>query len=167
MLAPQTILVATDFGETSITALAYGRALARAFGARLHILHVVEPISLDNATFGTFVSPVVDVETELERSAREALRKIVTDDDRRELNVVVALRVLDTPAHAIVEYSRDQRIDLIIVGTHGRQGLSHVLMGSVAERVVRLAPCPVLSVRHAKHDFLTPDAMQMVPALAQ
>lgn len=158
MIALKNILVATDFGDCSITALAYGRALARQFGARLHVLHVIEPFSMDSVAFGTFAAPVGAVEAQLEAAARKTLNDIVTDDDRRDLNAVVSLRAVDTPAHAIVEYSRDEAIDLIVVGTHGRKGVSHALMGSVAEKVARLAPCAVLTVRHPQHEFLQPDA---------
>jgi len=167
MLAPKNILVATDFSDTSISALAYGRVLARAFGARLHILHVVEAFSMDSAVFGTFAAPVVAVEAELESAAREALDKMVTDEDRRELSAVVALRVLDTPAHAIVQYSGEEQIDLIVVGTHGRTGLSHMLMGSVAEKVVRMSTCPVLTVRHPAREVVRAEAVEMTTQMAQ
>ena len=68
----------------------------------------------------------------------------------------------NTPALAIVGYARDARVDLIVMGTHGRGAMAHLLMGSVAERVVRTAPCPVLTVRHPEHDFVLPDALVAV-----
>ena len=64
-----------------------------------------------------------------------------------------------SPAAAIVDYARREQIDLIVMGTHGRGGVAHLLMGSVAERVVRTAPCPVLTVRHPEHEFVLPDAL--------
>jgi nucleotide-binding universal stress UspA family protein len=66
------------------------------------------------------------------------------------------------PASTIVEYARQEGIDLIVTGTHGRGGVAHLLMGSVAERVVRTAPCPVLTVRHPEHEFVIPDALVAV-----
>jgi len=147
MLAPKNILVATDFSDSSTAALDYGRALSRVFGARLHLLHVVETFVVDSAAFGAAAAVLPSLQVELERSAEETLKTLMTIEDKHELKVVAALRSIDTPAHAIVEYARDEKIDLIIVGTHGRKGLSHVLLGSVAEKVVRLAPCPVLTVR--------------------
>jgi nucleotide-binding universal stress UspA family protein len=72
------------------------------------------------------------------------------------------LRVSGTPALAIVTYAKDANLDLIVMGTHGRGGMAHVLMGSVAEKVVRTAPCPVLTVRHPEHEFVLPDALQVV-----
>lgn len=164
MLSLKNILVATDFGDSSITALAYGRALARVFGARLHVLHVVDPFTIDSTAFGTFVAPPAIPETQLENAAQKMLDEIVTDDDRRNLHAVVALRTLDAPAHAIVQYSADEKIDLILVGTHGRKGFSHMVMGSVAEKVVRLATCPVLTVRHPEREFLVPDADRLLNA---
>ena len=68
----------------------------------------------------------------------------------------------NAPAVAIVDYARRERIDLIVTGTHGRGAVAHLLMGSVAERVVRTAPCPVLTVRHPEHEFVVPDALVAV-----
>ena len=147
MTAPRNILVATDFSDSSATALDYGRSLARVFGARLHVLHVVETFVVDSAAFGSAAAILPSLQVELEKAAEETLQKLVTAEDRRELKAVAAIRSIDTPAHAVVEYARDEQIDLIVVGTHGRRGISHVLLGSVAEKVVRLAPCPVLTVR--------------------
>jgi nucleotide-binding universal stress UspA family protein len=67
-----------------------------------------------------------------------------------------------TPAGAIVEYARQSNADLILMGTHGRGAVAHFLMGSVAERVVRVAPCPVLTMRHSEREFLWPDALVAV-----
>ena len=68
----------------------------------------------------------------------------------------------NSPALAIVDYARQERINLIVTGTHGRGAVAHLLMGSVAERVVRTAPCPVLTVRHPEQEFVVPDALVAV-----
>ena len=68
----------------------------------------------------------------------------------------------NAPAAAIVDYAKDKRIDLIVAGTHGRGGVARLLLGSVTERVVRTAPCPVLTVRHPEHEFVIPDALVAV-----
>ena len=73
----------------------------------------------------------------------------------------VVLTALGTP-EAIVEYAKTHNIDIIVMGTHGRRALAHLLMGSVAERVVRTAPCPVLTVRHPEREFIAPDALVVV-----
>jgi len=162
MLAPTQILVATDFCEASDAAFAYGREFASRFGATLHLLHVVEPLSLK--TFGVEPSGALAplVQADLEDAARKQLDEMLMDSDgsgpptRRELVTAVS------PAAAILEYAREEGIDLIVIGTHGRGALAHLLMGSVAERVVRLAPCPVLTVRHPEREFVLPDTLMTV-----
>jgi nucleotide-binding universal stress UspA family protein len=83
----------------------------------------------------------------------------VTVDDRASLGVVTIVRSAHSAAADILEYAREQPIDLIVMGTHGRGVLHHLLMGSVAERVVRSAPCPVLTVHSKERDLLRPDAL--------
>jgi nucleotide-binding universal stress UspA family protein len=90
------------------------------------------------------------------------LEAIVTDDDRTMLHARPVLLTAPGTAEAIVQYAKDHRIDLIVMGTHGRRALSHVLLGSVAERVVRTAPGPVLTVRHPEREFVVPDALVAV-----
>ena len=158
MLALKNILVATDFSEGSAAALTYGRALARQFGARLHLLHAVETAGIDVAGVDTYVAAIPQLRAEFEEQARATLEQTVTDADRRDLHAVTALRTLEAPARAIVAYAVEAAIDLIVIGTHGRRGVSHLVMGSVAEKVVRTAPCPVLTVRHPEREFVTPDA---------
>jgi len=143
------ILVATDFGEASATALAYGRAIARRYGASLDVLHVTENVALMSWTGYPDTALPASLQFEVERDAQEQLERLLRDDDRRDLGAT-AVTVTDTmPAEAIVAYASEHGIDLIVMGTHGRTSLAHILLGSVAERVVRLAPCPVLTVHHA------------------
>jgi nucleotide-binding universal stress UspA family protein len=146
MTAIKNVLIATDFSEPSIEALAYGRQLAHAFSSRLHILHVTGDIA---ASAGTemYGLDVIAMQQEVDAAARRQLDAIVTPDDRRTLDVETVLRTSNSPAQQIVAYARDASIDLIVLGTHGRGGMAHLLLGSVAERVVRTAPCPVLTVR--------------------
>lgn len=147
MLTVQNILVGTDFSQASRAALDYARALARTFRARLHILHVVEP-----ALAGTFdidgrLTPLPELQFALENSERERLEHMISEDDRVSLRAVTAVRTLDTPAHAIIEYASTHHIDMIVVGTHGRRGVAYLVVGSVAEQVVRSAHCPVVTIR--------------------
>lgn len=162
MIKLQNVLVATDFSEPSETALTYGRDFARAFGARLHVLHVVDSLSARTTAGESYAMDLAGLQRQVEERARERLETLVREDDRRELGAVPVLRTSSSPALAIVEYAKEAGIDLIVVGTHGRSGVSHLLMGSVAERVVRTAPCPVLAVRHPQHEFVLPDALQAV-----
>ena len=151
MIVLNQVLVASDFSPPSDAALIYGRALARSFGATLHVLHVVENFFLR----ATPSNPHTMLE-----SKTHTLNELVSDDDRTTLRAVTAINVNDSPAAAITDYARAKAIDLIIMGTHGRGTVSQLLVGSVAERVVRTAPCPVLTVRHPEHDFVVPDSSE-------
>jgi nucleotide-binding universal stress UspA family protein len=158
MIALKNVLVATDFSEPAQTALAYGRDLARQYGAILHVLFVEDDIT---ARYSLDMTPMYmpEIQRDIEKAAQERVEKLVTDDDRRQLSARAVACISMSPAMAIVDYARAQKIDLIVVGTHGRGGMAHLLMGSVAERVVRTAPCPVLTVRSPEREFLAPDAL--------
>jgi nucleotide-binding universal stress UspA family protein len=158
MIRLKNVLVATDFSETSEAALRYGRDLARTFGATLHVLHVADNIMMRYAFDGSVVL-APEVQGALEHAAQTHLEQLLGDDDRRELGAVAVLRTANTPADSIVEYAKGAGIDVIVIGTHGRRTLEHLLLGSVAEHVVRTSPCPVLTVRHPEHEFLVPDAL--------
>lgn len=155
MLAIKNILVATDFSECSDAALMYARALAGQFGARLRVLHNVEfRGAVDVAGMGVFSTSSPDLLAELENDARNRLNALLSDSDRELLGAEPVLCEGAPAAEAIVDYAASQNIDLIVLGTHGRRGLSHLLLGSVAEHVVRSAPCPVLTVRPPQRDFV-------------
>jgi nucleotide-binding universal stress UspA family protein len=154
MMTLKHVLVATDFGEAADTALIYGRDLARTFGATLHVLHVIEDFAARAISAERYAVDFANIQRDLEETARKQLDALVAEDDRRELGARAVLRKAATPAPAIVSYAKEANIDLIVVGTHGRGTLAHVSMGSVAERVVRTAPCPVLTVRHPQHEFV-------------
>ncbi len=149
MIRLTRILVATDFSDASHVALDYGRALARTFGASLHVLHVME---------NTFLRPTPSDPYVLKAAAAKHLAEHVTDDDRTRLNAVTTLETSDNPAAEIVKFAAGHDIGLIVMGTHGRGAMARLLVGSVAEKVVRTAPCPVLTVRHPEHEFVVNDA---------
>ena len=159
-MALKNILVATDFSEPSAVALAYGRDLARSYGARLHVLHVIEDVMIRYSSEIGFALP--ELQADLEKAARRDLDALIAEDDRRTMEVVSTIETSVNIPGAIVAYARECDIDLIVTGTHGRGAVSHLLMGSVAERVVRSAPCPVLTVRAHERDFIAPDAMAAV-----
>ena len=158
MIALKNILVPTDFGDPSRQALEYGRHFARQFGARLHVLHTVENVMIPGGA-EVPVAAVQQVEQGLESVAERQMREAVTDDDRATMQVVTVVRSARAAAIDIIDYARENQIDLIVMGTHGRGVLHHLLMGSVAERVVRTSPCPVLTVHARERDFLAPDAI--------
>lgn len=162
MIALKKLLVATDFSEPSDVALAYGRELARSFGATLVVLHVVENIM--TRAFGPdgYAITNPDLQRDLEASADKQVNALLSEEDRQALRAEAVIISSNTPALAIADYARTTGIDLIVMGTHGRGAVAHLLMGSVAERVVRTAPCPVLTVRHPEHEFVLPDALVAV-----
>ncbi|MEO7192408.1 MAG: universal stress protein [Vicinamibacterales bacterium] len=155
MFAINHVLVATDFSECSTAALEYGRALAQRFGARLHVLHVVETRMTAGFATEAYLNTSPELQIEIEQAGRIRLDQLVSAEERA-VGARAVLRTLETPAHAIVDYAASEHIDLIVIGTHGRRGLSHLVMGSVAEKVMRTAPCPVLTLRHPERDFVTP-----------
>ena len=146
MIALKNVLVAVDFGEASETVLTYGRSFARQFDGQVHALHVLE---------NRFLRPMLNDPHAVETATRRQLLDRLTVTEREGLDATTAVvRTSDDPAEEIVRYAREQNVDLIVLGTHGRRGVAHLLAGSVAERVVRTAPCPVLIVRHPEHEFV-------------
>jgi nucleotide-binding universal stress UspA family protein len=157
MIVLKSILVATDFSEPSEVALAYGRDLARSYESTLHVLHVVEDVNL---RYGPEVGIVTaEVQNDLEARARRDLDARITDDDRRTLKIVPCVESRLSVPGGITDYAQQHTIDLIIVGTHGRGPVKKFFVGSVAERVVRTAPCPVLTVRQHEREFIAPDTL--------
>jgi nucleotide-binding universal stress UspA family protein len=158
MVVLKTVLVATDFGGPAEVALTYGRELARTFGATLHVLHVAADLSANVNSWSGTVPELGGFQADLEENARKRLERWLPVEDREVLHAKTAVVTSMRTAQAIVDYAKDEHADLIIVGTHGRGPLAHFMLGSVAERVVRSAPCPVLTVRHSEHEFVRPGA---------
>jgi nucleotide-binding universal stress UspA family protein len=155
MVTLKKILVATDFGEPSNVALRYGRGLATAFGATLHVLHVTQDLYLMTAGgMEAYAGISPEIQADIERAARQQTEALLTEEDRRLLGAAAVTLTSDRPAATIVEYARANRFDLIVLGTHGRRAVRRLVMGSVAERVVRTAPCPVLTVHSLQHEFV-------------
>ncbi len=151
MIRLERILHPTDFSDASLRAAEYAVELARQFGARLYLLHVIEDPLPTIVALGGYV-PGRD---ELEAFARTALNTWLDAFDTGSL----AIERECVHGHAfpeIVRFARDREIDLIVIGTHGRGYTQHFLMGSVAEKVVRKAPCPVLSVHPEDFRFVMP-----------
>ena len=164
MILLKQILVATDFSEPSEAALQYGRELARTFGAQLTVLHACENIAARAYGADGFVFAEPELQRDVEAAARKQMDALLTDEDRNVLKANSVVLTANSTAASIVNFARETNTDLIVMGTHGRGAVAHLLMGSVAERVVRTAPCPVLTVRHPEHDFVVPDALVAVPA---
>jgi len=143
MLLPfKKILAPTDFSEPSYVALQAAIELAEHFDTELHILHAVPPLHVVPVPVNVEI-PLYEMELReaAERSMQEVLQQRVPAPLRTFASVVWG-----EPAEEIVAYQRDKGIDLIVIATHGRRGWQHFVFGSVAEKVVRLASCPVLTI---------------------
>jgi nucleotide-binding universal stress UspA family protein len=140
------ILAPTDFSEHAENALRFACGLAQRLGAELHLLHILSEIVPTGPD--PLLTPVLPPEyyRESEVQSREALAKLIQPSWAVPPVVETAVR-WDSPVEGIVTYAREAGVDLIVIATHGRTGLSHVLLGSVAERIVREASCPVLTIR--------------------
>lgn len=138
------ILVPTDFSDYADQALEYATQLAKALGARLTVLHVIHLSPLVMGEMGA--AGLVPYLEDIEADAQQRLQAILDRVNQQGLQGDTAV-VQGVPFQTIVDRAGTEGIDLIVMGTHGRTGLTHVLIGSVAEKVVRLAPCPVLVTR--------------------
>ncbi|MEQ9406355.1 MAG: universal stress protein [Fuerstiella sp.] len=150
MILLNQIMVATDFSERSLLAIAYAVELARPFHAEVVGCHVMEPAHALLPAMAGGPESSVDVRASQAREETESLLR------KAGANRYRVLIEKGNPTREIIRVARNERIDLIVVSTHGRSGLAHMLLGSNAENIVRLAPCPVLVVRDGEHDFVHP-----------
>ena len=164
MIALKTILVPTDFSECSNAAVKYGFALAENVGASVHLFNVVQDPYLLPWAAESFTVSIPDTLEEWERGAKRQLTECVPVGTA--VKTLAATRV-GSPDREIARYAAENRIDLIVLGTHGRGALGHMLLGSVAERVVRTAPCAVLTVRHPQREFIAAEQTDVAQDDAQ
>jgi universal stress protein A len=144
------VLAPSDFSDHSLPSVLYAAEMAEKFGAELILLHVIQDLALvmPDAVMPTPI-PAPDIQ-QLTESARTAIGELVTRHNLDRLKPRVEIRY-GSPAAEIVEAAKSLNADLLCISTHGRGGLAHFLLGSVAEKVIRQSPCPVLTVR-PKHD---------------
>lgn len=154
MIKLEKILLPTDFSEYSAEATKYACAFAEQFNSQIHLLHVQEVYASSTPEFGMGLALPSQIK-ESREAAERALEKVL-DAEWAEGRDIIRATAEGPPFLEIVRYAKAQGIDMVIMGTHGRSGLAHVLMGSVAEKVVRKAPCPVLTVRPEGHQFVMP-----------
>ncbi|SRR5579883_602125 len=155
MIDLHRILVPTDFSKFSQHALTYAAAFAEKFGAELYLLHVVQNLALVIPEVIPVEPPLTPSVEQLTTAVQSAFDRVISENRLHDLAIHREVRE-GTPFYEIVQYAREAAIDLIVMGTHGHTGLAHVLLGSVTEKVVRKAPCPVLTVRHPEHEFVHP-----------
>ena len=155
MIKLRKVLVPTDFSESARHALTYGISFAREYEAELTLLHVVENLTVGYAS-DLFPVPMAEVFQEISGYAKVELAKLGAEVRKRD--VAVAEQVVQgKPSAEIIRFARETEVDMIVLGTHGKGMLDQALFGSTTERVVRRAPCPVLTVRLAEHEFVDGD----------
>ncbi|HOX39533.1 MAG TPA: universal stress protein [Candidatus Brocadiia bacterium] len=141
------ILMPTDFSDNAGVAIPYALEIARRYNAELHIVTV-----LDTRTFDTFACPIPgDFLSAATQEADKYLTQLVSSIDTQGV-AVKAVSLAGVPFVEIIGYARQESVDLIIVATHGRSGITHAILGSVTEKIVRKAPCPVLTVNAGRKD---------------
>ena len=150
-MTPKHILAATDLEETSLPALRMALDLASGLGARVTLVHVIEPIASPPGLEAYALEGMpADWEQRVERgrlgAVHRRLEALVRDNGRPGVEVATHI-VTGLMPGALVDAATDVGADLLVLGTHGRSGVAHFLLGSVAEKVVRASPCPVLTVR--------------------
>jgi len=154
MIRLKTILFPTDFSETSQEAARYAISFAREFKAKVFVLHVVNEKIFTESSMPRVVS-VEEMEREMTEEARKRLKTLVPAEEAEGLDWETVIRQGE-PFLEIIRFAKDQDVDIIVIGTHGRSGFEHIIFGSTAEKVVRKAPCPVLSVRPEQREFVMP-----------
>ncbi len=144
-MVTKRILFPTDFSEGALHALPYAVDLAKTSSARLYLLHVIYDVATASGLYVPHVS-FDDIYKDLGKSAQKELEKFGYEE-RKDLKDVEYTVLRGIPYDEILKFAQEKNIDIIVIGTHGRKGLDRFLFGSTAEKVVRYAPCPVLTVR--------------------
>ena len=142
----RTIVAATDFSETSEAAVAQAASLTTQLGGSLRLLHVVSDIDLGEGAADLWGVDLDELMARRRADAGQRVRALTEGDDALAPGATGVLRI-GTPSAEIIRYTREEPVDLIVLGTRGKGMVEHLLLGSVAERVVRGASCPVLTVR--------------------
>ena len=152
MIHLKRILVPTDFSDSARHALTYGISFAEEYTAEVLLLHVVENLTVGYAS-DLFPVPMAEVYEEISGYAKAELAKLGSEVRAKGV-AVRELVAQGKPSAEILRIAREETVDMIVLGTHGKGLLDRSLFGSTTERVVRKAPCPVLTCRHPEHDFV-------------
>lgn len=149
MLTIKKILFPTDFSRCSDQALVQALSLAELYGSELHIVHALLPLEYESEDIKS-KTDFQKVQAEIDRLSMQQMRLASSHRTFKDLVIEQSTVRGISAAPAILEYASRRMTDLIVMGTHGRRGLNHLMLGSVAEEVVRLAPCPVLTIRELR-----------------
>ena len=151
------ILVPIDFSDYSKNALKYAVNIVEIFKAEMFLIYVVEPVIYPpDFSMGQIAIPSVN--TEWDERAKEELKKLAESEIPKEIKVQTIVKT-GKPFIEIIDTATEKDIDLIVIATHGHSGMEHILFGSTAEKVVRKAPCPVLTLREPVKGFMFRDEM--------
>jgi nucleotide-binding universal stress UspA family protein len=151
MIKFEKILVPVDFSEYSMQALKYSSEFAKAYNSEVFLLYVVEPIIYPpDLSIGQITLPALNFQ--IDEKAKEELHRAAKESFAKETKVKIVVK-LGKPYLEIIETARAESIDLIIISTHGHSGVEQILFGSTADKVVRKAPCPVLTLREPIKGF--------------
>jgi nucleotide-binding universal stress UspA family protein len=150
----KTILFPTDFSQGARAAMDYAISLSRDYQARLILLYVIQDISIAEWYIPSSIS-AADLVEDMQKSAEKEMERWGSEVAAK-IPSVERLIMRGVPFVEIIRTAKEKNVDLIVIGTHGRTGIDHMLFGSTAEKVVRKSPCPVLTVRMAGKDFKMP-----------
>lgn len=150
MIDLRNVLLPTDFSESALKATEYALAIVKRLGATLHLLHVIEDPVIYLPMFESYPMPTRE---QFETYAQDRLENWIDPEESEGCKIEMQW-VHGRPFVKIVEYAHDCNMDMIVMGTHGRGAATHLILGSVTEKVVRKAPCPVLTVHPSGHQFV-------------
>jgi nucleotide-binding universal stress UspA family protein len=151
----KTVLFPTDFSHGARAAMDYAISLAQDYKARLVLLYVIQDISIAEWYIPSSIS-AADLVADMQKSAEREMEKWAAEIGGKVTGKVEAMIERGVPFVEIIRVAKEKNADLIVIGTHGRTGIDHMLFGSTAEKVVRKSPCPVLTVRMAGREFKMP-----------
>lgn len=150
MISFNAVMVPVDFSKESILAAKFAFSLAEEYETKIYVLHVMEPL---HASLRLHVTDFEAFQQKLIDQAKEDLGNVIPSAMKKRLEVEEILEI-GYPQHVIVDKAKELGVDIIVIATHGRTGLAHVLLGSVAEQVIRHAPCPVFVTRNPKDKYV-------------
>lgn len=150
MISIEGVMVPIDFSKDSVLAAKFAASMAEEYKTKLYVLHVMEPV---HPSVRAYIADFNEFQERALREAKEDLLKVVPRAVKERIEVEEILEI-GLPHFVIVEKAKELGVDVIVIATQGRSGLAHVLLGSVAEKVIRHAPCPVFVVRNPKDKFV-------------
>jgi nucleotide-binding universal stress UspA family protein len=151
MISIKSVLVPVDFSKESTLAAKFATSLAQQYGSKLYLLHVLEPL---HPGFQAEIGELREFEEKRKATVTEDLANLIPAGVKKNLSVEEILEIGSPVYHVIVEKAQELDVEVMVIATHGRTGLSHMLLGSVAEKVIRHAPCPVFVIRNPKDKYV-------------